>query len=58
VRWTWLAFAIAALLAVLAPAGTAHADSIAYVKAGDVWLSTSDGGCSLSSVARNSTVSR
>lgn len=32
-----------ALTATLAAAGVAHADSIAYVKDGDVWLSTADG---------------
>src|ERR1700754_2098132 len=36
------ALAAGALLTAAAPA-VAHADSIAYVKGGDVWLSTSDG---------------
>lgn len=37
-----VAVTLAAGLAALAP--PAHADSIAYVRAGDVWLSTADGG--------------
>jgi hypothetical protein len=38
-----LALLGAALLALAAAAPAAHADSIAYVKAGNVWLSTPDG---------------
>src|SRR5688500_328839 len=40
---TRLAAAGAALVALALAAPAAHADSIAYVKDGDVWLSTSDG---------------
>ena len=36
--------AATAIVVGLAAAPTAHADSIAYVRAGDVWLSTPDGG--------------
>jgi hypothetical protein len=39
-----LAAAGAALVALAAAAPAAHAESIAYVKDGDVWLSTPDGG--------------
>jgi hypothetical protein len=40
---TRLAAAGAALVAFALAAPSAHADSIAYVRDGDVWLSTSDG---------------
>ena len=40
---TRLAAACAALVVIALAAPAAHADSIAYVKDGDVWLSTSDG---------------
>jgi hypothetical protein len=40
---TRLAAAVATLAAVALAAPAAHADSIAYIKQGDVWLSTSDG---------------
>ena len=38
-----LAAALAALCALALAAPAAHADSIAYIKGGDVWLATSDG---------------
>ena len=40
---TRLAAACAALVVIALAAPAAYADSIAYVKDGDVWLSTSDG---------------
>jgi hypothetical protein len=38
-----LLLAALATAALLAPAGTAHADSIAFIKRGDVWLADGDG---------------